>query len=80
MNLSFFASISSYSDSFDKYVALYGFLQSMSIFIIGLSLLVFISMWKIYTKANKPGWAILVPIYNIYTLLQITELPVWYYY
>lgn len=80
MNLSFFASISisSSSDSFDKYVAIYGFLQSMSIFIIGLSLLTIISMWKIYTKANKPGWAVLVPVYNIYVLLEIAELPVWY--
>lgn len=58
MNLSFFASISSSPDSFNDFAVLYGVLQSMSIFIIGLSLLVFISMWKIYTKANKPGWAI----------------------
>ena len=37
-----------------------------------------ITMWKIYTKAGKPGWASIVPIYNIIVLLEITGLPTWY--
>lgn len=29
-------------------------------------------------KAGKPGWASIVPIYNMIVLLEITELPLWY--
>ncbi|MGB0385376.1 MAG: DUF5684 domain-containing protein [Ardenticatenaceae bacterium] len=43
---------------------------------IGLFLLV--AMWKIYTKAGQPGWAIIIPIYNIYVLLQIVGRPTWW--
>ena len=37
-----------------------------------------ICLWKVFTKAGKPGWAAIVPIYNIIVLLEITELPMWY--
>ena len=40
--------------------------------------LMIVSIWKIYTKCGKPGWASIVPIYNIIVLLEIVELPVWY--
>jgi len=26
-------------------------------------------MWKVFTKAGQPGWAAIVPIYNIYVLV-----------
>ena len=35
-------------------------------------------VWKTFTKAGKPGWAALVPIYNVVVLLQIAERPVWW--
>jgi len=35
-------------------------------------------MWKVFEKAGKPGWAALIPIYNIYVLLQITGKPWWW--
>ena len=34
--------------------------------------------WRIFTKAGKPGWAILVPIYNIIVMLQIVGKPLWW--
>ena len=37
-----------------------------------------VSLWKIFTKAGKPGWASIVPIYNIIVLLDIVNLPLWY--
>lgn len=37
-----------------------------------------ICLWKIFVKAGKPGWAAIIPIYNIIVLLEITELPMWY--
>jgi hypothetical protein len=41
-------------------------------------LLIIISNWKIYSKAGKPGWAAIVPIYNIIVLLEIVGKPVWW--
>ena len=29
--------------------------------------------WKIFTKAGKPGWACIVPIYNMWVLFEIAE-------
>jgi len=36
------------------------------------------AQWKVYTKANKPGWACLIPIYNIIVLLEIIGKPWWW--
>ena len=38
-----------------------------------------IGMWKVYTKAGKPGWACIIPIYNIIVLLEIVGKPVWWF-
>jgi len=35
-------------------------------------------IWKVFTKAGKPGWAAIIPIYNIIVLLQIAGKPVWW--
>lgn len=40
--------------------------------------LMIVSMWKIFTKAGKPGWACLIPIYNILVLLDIIGKPWWW--
>ncbi|GGI22971.1 DUF5684 domain-containing protein [Pedobacter mendelii] len=34
-----------------------------------------IGMWKTFEKAGKPGWAAIVPIYNIIILLEIVGKP-----
>jgi len=41
-------------------------------------LIVIISHWKIFIKAGKPGWACIVPIYNIIVLLEIVGKPIWW--
>lgn len=42
-------------------------------------IIVFIaSMWKIFTKAGKPGWAAIIPIYNIIVLLEVVGRPIWW--
>src|SRR5258705_3521456 len=41
-------------------------------------LLIFVSLWKIFEKAGKPGWAGIVPIYNIIVLLEIVGRPLWW--
>ena len=35
-------------------------------------------IWKVFEKAGKPGWAALVPIYNIIVLLEIAGKPAWW--
>jgi multisubunit Na+/H+ antiporter MnhG subunit len=37
-----------------------------------------IGLWRVFTKAGKPGWAAIVPIYNWYVLLQIVGRPAWW--
>lgn len=34
--------------------------------------------WKLFTKAGKPGWASIIPIYNVIVFLQIVGKPVWW--
>ncbi len=36
------------------------------------------ALWKVFTKAGKPGWACIIPIYNIIVLLEIVGKPVWW--
>ncbi len=36
------------------------------------------AQWKVYEKAGQPGWACLIPIYNIYILLKIVGKPTWW--
>ncbi len=48
------------------------------VFYLLIVILLIASMWKIYTKAGKPGWAAIVPIYNYVVLLDIVGKPVWW--
>ena len=41
-------------------------------------LIMVIAFWKIFTKAGKPGWAAIIPIYNTIVLLEIVGKPVWW--
>lgn len=36
------------------------------------------SMWRVYTKAGKPGWAAVIPFYNFIVELEIIGRPVWW--
>ena len=45
-----------------------------------LALIVFLiaAIWRVFTKAGQPGWAAIVPIYNVYVLLKIVGKPAWW--
>ena len=43
-----------------------------------LSLLLLIAGWKVYSKAGRPGWAVLIPLYNLYVYTQIVKRPKWW--
>ena len=36
------------------------------------------AMWRLYTKAGEPGWAAIIPIYNVIVLLKIIGRPAWW--
>ena len=40
--------------------------------------LVIAGMWKVFVKAGKPGWACLIPIYNMIVLLEIAGKELWW--
>lgn len=35
-------------------------------------------IWKVFTKAGKPGWLAIIPIVNLIVLLDIAGRPVWW--
>lgn len=39
------------------------------------TLLIIISLWKIFAKAGKPGWACIIPIYSNIVMLEIIGKP-----
>ena len=43
-----------------------------------LLLLVIAGAWKIFVKAGQPGWAVLIPIYNLFVLCKIAGKPGWW--
>ena len=45
---------------------------------LAVALVVIIGMWKVFTKAGKPGWAAIIPIYNVIVLLEVVGKPVWW--
>ena len=36
-----------------------------------------IAQWKIFTKAGRPGWYSLIPIFNVYQLFKIAGMSGW---
>jgi hypothetical protein len=49
-----------------------------TIFWIIVLVIIFASLWRIFTKASKPGWAAIIPFYNIYIQLKIINRPGWW--
>jgi hypothetical protein len=47
------------------------------VFVFGLVALMIAARWKIYTKAGKPGWACLIPIYSFIVFCEIAGKPWW---
>jgi hypothetical protein len=45
---------------------------------LGVIALLIASMWKVFQKAGQPGWAAIVPIYNVIVMLKIAGKPAWW--
>jgi hypothetical protein len=52
----------------------------MVFFVVWLAIvaLVIAGFWKVFVKAGEPGWAALIPIYNLVVLLKIAGKPLWW--
>jgi hypothetical protein len=55
-------------------------MKGLLILVIELAVIVAIiaGIWKVFAKAGKPGWAAIVPIYNVIVLLEIAGKPLWW--
>lgn len=48
-----------------------------------LSVVVIVSLWKIFEKFGEKGWAAIIPIYNIIVLLRVVKwepVKFWYFF
>jgi Family of unknown function (DUF5684) len=45
---------------------------------LGLSVISLMSMWLVFEKAGKQGWASIVPFYNLIVFLEIIGKPWWW--
>ena len=45
---------------------------------LAIAVVAIIGMWKVFTKAGKEGWKSLIPVYNVYTLCEITGVSPWW--
>lgn len=43
-----------------------------------IAVLVIVATWKVFTKADRPGWAAIIPIYNMYVWCKIVGRPGWW--
>ena len=48
------------------------------LFSLAIAVLIVAGFWKVFTKAGHPGWAAIIPIYNLYILLKIAGRPGWW--
>ena len=43
-----------------------------------IGIVVIVAMWKVFVKAGQPGWASIIPFYNVYVLCKIAGKPGWW--
>ena len=54
------------------------FIAAFALFFAAIALFYCVCFWKIFSKADQPGWAAFIPIYNIVVMLQIVGRPAWW--
>jgi hypothetical protein len=68
-------------ESSDYSVSTSSTVQVSPVFIVvwlAIVVLMIASMWKIFAKAGQPGWASLIPIYNMFVWCKIVGRPGWW--
>ena len=41
-------------------------------------ILLIASIWKVFSKAGQPGWAAIIPIFNLYVMCKVAGRPGWW--
>lgn len=52
-------------------------LSTYMILILVIAVIMIIANWKVFTKAGKPGWASIIPLYNMYVMFEIAGMNGW---
>jgi hypothetical protein len=55
-----------------------GLMAAYFAIVIPLALIFLAAGWRIFTKAGHPGWAVLIPVYNLYVYTQVAKRPGWW--
>jgi hypothetical protein len=53
----------------------FGFQFVFLVFWLAIVIFLVAAQWRVYTKAGQPGWACIIPIYNIYIMTKIAGKP-----
>jgi hypothetical protein len=57
----------------------YQFDPVSSLFSLLVTVLIIAGMWMTFRKAGRPGWAAIIPFYNIYVLCKVAGKPGWWF-
>lgn len=57
---------------------LMAFFAAYMLFITPIIILIIVAGWRLFTKAGQPGWAVLIPFYNLYVYTQVLRRPKWW--
>lgn len=52
--------------------------NTIFVFVVAIAVLYLATLWNIFEKAGKPGWAAIIPIYNLVVMFEIVGRPVWW--
>lgn len=58
--------------------AIMAFFAAYMIVILAIAIVMIIAQWKVFEKANKPGWAAIIPIYSNWVLFEAVGMKGWY--
>ncbi len=48
------------------------------VFVLAIVVFIIAALWKVFVKAGHPGWAAIIPIYNVIIMLKIAGRPLWW--
>jgi hypothetical protein len=63
----------------DAMAALAGMMTTILVITALIAIPTIVGAWKAFTKAGQPGWAAIIPFYNVYVMNQIAKKePLWF--
>jgi hypothetical protein len=65
-----------YSSSGGAMGAIFGLI--MGVLYLGFLVLILAGLWKTFVKMGHPGWAGIIPVYNLVLMIQAIGKPIWW--